>query len=127
MSFGTFLHGPVLKTAAIIAAALLLAACSRVTIEHGDSRVVVATGTGSALLSSEAVIDRTHAAAMHACGKDQVAMQEKVKVNMSVRPLVFYDIEGMLKAANEATKQGKALLSLFGTHSYSVTLDCARD
>lgn len=33
----------------------------------------------------------------------------------------------VIKVANEATKQGKALLSIFGTHSYNVTLDCARD
>jgi len=67
---------------------------------------------------------------MHACQKEQVVTQEEVKVTRLNNMLFVQNIsplKGVLEAVNEATKQGKAFLSLFGTHSYSVTLHCVRD
>lgn len=136
-----------MKTTIAILALILSTACAPVTVERTGSTVAV-KATGSALTEKvEDVIDRAHAAWKHACGDldgDRFAELERLVAALDDRVTMLESKKGILPPhrqrslwqrssldllnslgrATEVAKGVKGLIDVFGSHSYSVTVDC---
>ena len=127
---GTVLNGCALRqtlNAASLADAMLTA-CAPVTIERTGDLVVVAANGSVLSYSATEIIDRAHEAVKKACDWEAYVQARVTSDDPIVRPpfqrrLSFNLLENV-GLASEAAEEAKAILDLFGSHSYSATLGC---
>lgn len=109
-------------------AVVTLTACAQVTIERTGNLVTVAANGSVLGYSAENIVNRAHDVREHVCSKKAYVPPAGKKSSDEfdgVRLYGLWSFDELRKDVRETVEGAKAIVDLFGSHSYRATLECS--